>query len=117
MTPSPGDAIGAGAVVPLTAPALRPMGPPARPTPGRPESGPSWSADGIEEVPTTAGGAVPAELTDRFGRSVKDLRLSVTDRCNLHCTYYMGRPKRRDGDRGDAAPHDRANGQEIFQAK
>ena len=89
MTPSPGDAIGAGAVVPLTAPALRPMGPPARPAPGRPESGPSWSADGIEEVPTTAGGAVPAELTDRFGRSVRDLRLSVTDRCNLRCTYCM----------------------------
>ena len=89
MTPSPGDAIGASAVVPLTAPVLHPTGLPARPAPGRPESGPSWSADGIEEVPTTAGGAVPAELTDRFGRGVRDLRLSVTDRCNLRCTYCM----------------------------
>ena len=89
MTPSPGDAIGAGAVVPLAAPVLHPTGVPARPAPGRPESGPSWSADGIEEVPTTAGGEVPAELTDRFGRSVRDLRLSVTDRCNLRCTYCM----------------------------
>ena len=89
MTPSPGDAIGASAVVPLTAPAPRPTGRPALPAPGRPESGPSWSADGIEEVPTTAGGAVPAELTDRFGRGVRDLRLSVTDRCNLRCTYCM----------------------------
>ena len=40
-------------------------------------------------MPTTAGGAVPAELTDRFGRGVRDLRLSVTDRCNLRCTYCM----------------------------
>ena len=89
MTPSPGDAIGAGAVVPLAAPVLHPTGVPARPAPGRPESGSSWSADGIEEVPTTADGAVPAELTDRFGRSVRDLRVSVTDRCNLRCTYCM----------------------------
>ena len=80
MNPSPGDAIGAGAVVPLAAPVLHPTGLPARPAPGRPESGPSWSADGIEEVPTTAGGAIPAELTNHFGRSVRDLRLSVTDR-------------------------------------
>ena len=89
MTPSPGDAIGAGAVVPLAAPAPRPTGRPALPAPGRPGSEWSWSADGIEEVPTTAGGAVPAELTDRFGRGVRDLRLSVTDRCNLRCTYCM----------------------------
>lgn len=68
MTPSPGDAIGAGAIVPLAAPAPRPTGRPALPAPGRPGSEWSWSADGIEEVPTTAGGAVPAELTDRFGR-------------------------------------------------
>ena len=72
MTPSPGDAISAGAVVPLAAPAPRPTGRPALPAPGRPGSEWSWSADGIEEVPTTAGGAVPAELTDRFGRGVRD---------------------------------------------
>ncbi len=31
--------------------------------------------------------AVP--LVDPFGRRVKDLRLSVTDRCNFRCTYCM----------------------------
>lgn len=30
-----------------------------------------------------------SELTDSFGRSVRYLRLSVTDRCNLRCTYCM----------------------------
>ena len=28
-------------------------------------------------------------LTDSFGREVSYLRLSVTDRCNLRCTYCM----------------------------
>src|SRR5437764_6248573 len=28
-------------------------------------------------------------LTDRFGRSHNNLRISVTDRCNLRCTYCM----------------------------
>lgn len=28
-------------------------------------------------------------LTDRFGRQVSYLRLSVTDRCDLRCTYCM----------------------------
>ncbi|MFE5941597.1 GTP 3',8-cyclase MoaA [Streptomyces sp. NPDC056480] len=31
----------------------------------------------------------PAPLTDRFGRVHKDLRVSLTDRCNLRCTYCM----------------------------
>ena len=31
----------------------------------------------------------PAPLTDRFGRHVTYLRLSVTDRCDLRCTYCM----------------------------
>ena len=26
------------------------------------------------------------QLVDRHGRTVRDLRLSVTDRCNLRCT-------------------------------
>src|SRR5436190_5735653 len=30
-----------------------------------------------------------APLVDGFGRVVTDLRLSVTDRCNLRCTYCM----------------------------
>lgn len=29
------------------------------------------------------------ELFDSFGRTVRDLRISVTDRCNFRCTYCM----------------------------
>ena len=28
-------------------------------------------------------------LTDSFGRVVRDLRISVTDRCNFRCVYCM----------------------------
>src|SRR5215210_9201636 len=28
-------------------------------------------------------------LTDRYGRTARDLRVSLTDRCNLRCTYCM----------------------------
>lgn len=38
---------------------------------------------------TLAPAAVPTQLVDRFGRTVRDLRISVTDRCNLRCTYCM----------------------------
>ncbi len=31
----------------------------------------------------------PTPLVDPFGRTVRDLRISVTDRCNLRCTYCM----------------------------
>jgi cyclic pyranopterin phosphate synthase len=31
----------------------------------------------------------PVPLTDSFGRVVRDLRVSVTDRCNFRCTYCM----------------------------
>ncbi len=34
-------------------------------------------------------GAPPKALVDPFGRTVRDLRISVTDRCNLRCTYCM----------------------------
>jgi cyclic pyranopterin phosphate synthase len=33
--------------------------------------------------------AVTGRLIDRFGRLHTDLRISVTDRCNLRCTYCM----------------------------
>src|SRR6187455_229099 len=33
------------------------------------------------------GGAV--DLVDPFGRVIRDLRISVTDRCNFRCTYCM----------------------------
>src|SRR5918994_4175984 len=29
------------------------------------------------------------DLVDPFGRVVRDLRVSVTDRCNFRCTYCM----------------------------
>ncbi|GAC1586924.1 MAG: GTP 3',8-cyclase MoaA [Acidimicrobiales bacterium] len=31
----------------------------------------------------------PVPLVDSFGRTVRDLRVSVTDRCNFRCTYCM----------------------------
>jgi cyclic pyranopterin phosphate synthase len=33
--------------------------------------------------------AWPTALVDGFGRRVTDLRVSITDRCNLRCTYCM----------------------------
>jgi cyclic pyranopterin phosphate synthase len=33
--------------------------------------------------------AAPARLVDRFGRVHTHLRISVTDRCNIRCTYCM----------------------------
>lgn len=31
----------------------------------------------------------PTTLVDRYGRTARDLRVSLTDRCNLRCTYCM----------------------------
>ena len=28
-------------------------------------------------------------MTDQFGRNIKYLRVSITDRCNLKCFYFM----------------------------
>ena len=28
-------------------------------------------------------------IADKFNRSLRDLRISVTDRCNFRCTYCM----------------------------
>ena len=39
--------------------------------------------------PAPAADGVPQQLVDRYGRTVRDLRLSITDRCNLRCTYCM----------------------------
>ena len=33
--------------------------------------------------------ASPAQVTDRLGRPLRDLRISVTDRCNFRCVYCM----------------------------
>jgi cyclic pyranopterin phosphate synthase len=37
----------------------------------------------------TSASAVPRPLVDSFGRVHRDLRISVTDRCNFRCTYCM----------------------------
>ena len=59
--------------------------------------GSSWTrpdpsgADLLAEAapPAPADNNVPQQLVDRYGRTVRDLRLSITDRCNLRCTYCM----------------------------
>ena len=35
----------------------------------------------------TATAKKPVPLTDKFGRAITDLRISVTDRCNYKCVY------------------------------
>jgi GTP 3',8-cyclase len=42
--------------------------------------------DAPDEEPTTVGA-----VTDRLGRQLRDLRVSVTDRCNFRCPYCMPR--------------------------
>jgi cyclic pyranopterin phosphate synthase len=47
---------------------------------------------GTDAGPDAAPDAAPApagRLVDRFGRVARDLRVSLTDRCNLRCTYCM----------------------------
>lgn len=41
------------------------------------------------ELPEVAGYSRSASLQDRFGRRVDYLRLSVTDRCDMRCSYCM----------------------------
>jgi cyclic pyranopterin phosphate synthase len=38
---------------------------------------------------TSQTGSVPGHLTDTRGRPLRDLRISVTDRCNFRCGYCM----------------------------
>ncbi len=33
--------------------------------------------------------AMPRRMTDAYGRTIRDLRLSITDRCNFRCVYCM----------------------------
>ncbi len=47
-------------------------------------------------TPSPAIGTRP-EPTDRLGRPVRDLRISVTDRCNFRCRYCMPREMFGDG--------------------
>lgn len=52
---------------------------------------PILSSDALDREPLTAQTAPyqPGWLADRQGRSLKYLRLSVTDRCDLRCEYCM----------------------------
>ncbi|MFQ5895949.1 MAG: GTP 3',8-cyclase MoaA [Nitrospinota bacterium] len=45
---------------------------------------------------------MPAAVTDRFSRPMKDLRVSVTDRCNFRCLYCM--PKEIYGEKYEFLP-------------
>jgi cyclic pyranopterin phosphate synthase len=38
-----------------------------------------------------SGAQPPARFADQFGRMLRDLRISVTDRCNFRCAYCMPR--------------------------
>ena len=44
---------------------------------------------GLPVVPSVAGRPDNPGLVDSFGRVATDLRVSLTDRCNLRCTYCM----------------------------
>ena len=44
---------------------------------------------GAEARPAGSAGPDQGPLQDRFGRVAPDLRISLTDRCNLRCTYCM----------------------------
>ncbi len=39
--------------------------------------------------PSPAGEEHPRRLIDSYGRTIRDLRLSITDRCNFRCVYCM----------------------------
>ena len=45
--------------------------------------------DPVEEVPSTEGRPATGALIDTYGRTASDLRISLTDFCNLRCTYCM----------------------------
>ena len=44
---------------------------------------------GAPGVPAARPADAPAGLLDRYGRRATDMRLSLTDKCNLRCTYCM----------------------------
>ena len=50
---------------------------------------PSGGAAGGAAIPPPRPADAPAGLWDRYGRQATDMRLSLTDKCNLRCTYCM----------------------------
>ena len=91
MTPAPLDTLDSEAVgqgtnrVHLTD---LPM-PTARTVLAEQPEAPHASAEPLPQPVAVVPDGVPDRLTDRYGRTVRDLRLSITDRCNLRCTYCM----------------------------
>ena len=91
MTPAPLDTLDSEAVgqgtnrVHLTD---LPM-PTARTVLAEQPEAPHASAEPLPQPVAVVPDGVPERLTDRYGRTVRDLRLSITDRCNLRCTYCM----------------------------
>jgi cyclic pyranopterin phosphate synthase len=56
------------------------------------ESGPARTSTSFSSYPedmSAAGFDHSQDLVDPFGRTIRDLRISVTDRCNFRCTYCM----------------------------
>lgn len=49
----------------------------------------STSSPNAAARPANAPAAISAGLLDRFGRKATDLRISLTDKCNLRCSYCM----------------------------
>lgn len=47
------------------------------------------AASALPGVPARRPADAPAGLVDRYGRRATDMRLSLTDKCNLRCTYCM----------------------------
>jgi cyclic pyranopterin phosphate synthase len=76
---------------PRSAPPLRPLQLPGIPAPGPAASHPRLAVrPPTGPTSTAATSAQPAHrLTDAFGRRLTYLRVSVTDRCNLRCTYCL----------------------------
>jgi cyclic pyranopterin phosphate synthase len=63
----------------------------------RPRTSPT--AEGTSTAPALRGGAaeVSSDVRDRLGRPLRDLRISVTDRCNFRCGYCMPKEVFHDG--------------------
>ena len=51
--------------------------------------GPAARGVAVAAPAGAASAQAPGRLIDRFGRVHRDLRVSLTDRCNLRCTYCM----------------------------
>ncbi|WP_171027123.1 GTP 3',8-cyclase MoaA [Pseudarthrobacter sp. NamB4] len=47
------------------------------------------AAGALPSVPAARPADAPPGLADRYGRRATDMRLSLTDKCNLRCTYCM----------------------------